>query len=71
VRYLRGFAGFWYDFVVGDDWKIAATVVAVLLLGVALVAAGVLPAAAVTLLLGVLMLLSFVLAVLLDLRPKA
>jgi hypothetical protein len=25
---LRGFAAFWYDFVVGDDWVIAVGVVA-------------------------------------------
>jgi len=23
VRYLRGFARFWYEFVVGDDWRVA------------------------------------------------
>ena len=27
---LRGFAAFWWDFVVGDDWRIAAAVVAAL-----------------------------------------
>jgi hypothetical protein len=25
---LRGFAAFWYDFVIGDDWVVAAGVVA-------------------------------------------
>jgi hypothetical protein len=24
VRYLRSFAAFWWDFVVGDDWRVAA-----------------------------------------------
>ena len=24
MRYLRSFALFWWDFVVGDDWRIAA-----------------------------------------------
>jgi drug/metabolite transporter superfamily protein YnfA len=27
VRFLRSFGKFWYDFVIGDDWKIAAAVV--------------------------------------------
>lgn len=27
---LRAFVSFWYDFVVGDDWRIAALVVAAL-----------------------------------------
>jgi hypothetical protein len=43
VTLLRGFARFWYDFVIGDDWKIAAAVGAVLLAGAAVVAGAVLP----------------------------
>jgi hypothetical protein len=27
VRYLRSFGRFWWDFVVGDDWRLAAGVV--------------------------------------------
>jgi hypothetical protein len=27
VRWLRGFGAFWWDFVVGDDWRIATGVV--------------------------------------------
>ncbi len=27
---LRAFAAFWYDFIVGDDWVIAVTVVGAL-----------------------------------------
>jgi hypothetical protein len=27
VRRLRGFGQFWWDFVVGDDWLVAALVV--------------------------------------------
>jgi len=38
MRVLRGFLRFWYDFIVGDDPKIAAAVVAVLVLGAVLVA---------------------------------
>ena len=34
----RGFLRFWYDFIVGDDWRIAAGVVLVLAAGAALVA---------------------------------
>jgi hypothetical protein len=26
LRALRGFAAFWFDFIVGDDWRIAAGV---------------------------------------------
>jgi hypothetical protein len=37
VKYLKGIGAFLYDFIIGDDWKIAAAVVvALLVLGVAL-----------------------------------
>ena len=38
MRFVRGFARFWWDFVVGDDWRIAAGVVTVLAGGAVLVA---------------------------------
>ena len=38
MRFLSAFARFWWDFVVGDDWRIAAGVVVVLALGALLVA---------------------------------
>ena len=28
---LKGFFLFWYDFIIGDDWRIAAAVVAALI----------------------------------------
>jgi hypothetical protein len=30
MRWLRSFGAFWYDFLVGDDWRVAAAVVAAL-----------------------------------------
>lgn len=55
IAKIRAFGLFWYDFVVGDDWLVAAGVVAALALTGALSAAGtpswwVLPAALVVLL---------------------
>ena len=38
---LRRFGKFWWDFVVGDDWRIAAGVVAALGVSAALAATGV------------------------------
>ena len=26
MRYARSFAAFWWDFIVGDDWRVAAGV---------------------------------------------
>jgi hypothetical protein len=27
MKYITGFIAFWYDFIVGDDWRIAVCVV--------------------------------------------
>ncbi|WP_375424349.1 hypothetical protein [uncultured Friedmanniella sp.] len=37
---LRGFAAFWWDFVVGDDWRVAVGVVLALAATAALVVTG-------------------------------
>jgi hypothetical protein len=37
VGALRGFAAFWVDFIVGEDWRIAAGVGLLLVLGAVLV----------------------------------
>ena len=39
MKYITGFARFWYDFVVGDSWLLAVAGAAVLVLGYALVEA--------------------------------
>jgi hypothetical protein len=44
VRWVRAFVGFWIDFVIGDDWTVAATVLVALLVTWGLAQAG-LPAA--------------------------
>ncbi len=28
MKYLKSFGAFWYDFVIGDDWHVAALIVA-------------------------------------------
>jgi hypothetical protein len=38
VRFVKGFARFWWGFIVGDDWRIAAGVIVVLTAGALLVA---------------------------------
>jgi hypothetical protein len=32
MRYIVGFARFWYEFIVGDDWRVALGVVVALAL---------------------------------------
>lgn len=43
MKYLVSFAAFWYDFIVGDDWRVAAAVV-VGLIGTALLSQAGMPA---------------------------
>jgi hypothetical protein len=38
---LKAFGAFWYDFVVGDDWRVAVAVVLALAITFALVKGGV------------------------------
>ena len=41
MRYVRAFLRFWYDFVIGDDWRMAAGVLIALVATWALARAGV------------------------------
>lgn len=55
TRHIRAFLAFWYDFVIGDDWRVAVGVVVALALTFAITSAGapgwwVLPVAVVVLL---------------------
>ncbi len=43
MKYIIGFVQFWYDFIVGDDWTVAAGVVIALVL-TALLARSAVPA---------------------------
>jgi len=65
-RFVRGFGRFWYDFIVGDDPKIAVGVAVVLVLGATLV--GVAGATGPVLVAGlaVLLILAFTLAMAVD-----
>ena len=52
MRFVLGFGRFWWEFVVGDDWKIAAGIATVLTGGALLVAYTGLPDTAVALITG-------------------
>ena len=66
--FLKGFGQFWYDFIIGDDWKIAAAVVAVLMVGAALVLAGLGGSALLAPALALGVAVAFVAALLIDVR---
>jgi hypothetical protein len=65
---LRGFGRFWWDFIVGDDWKIAAGVVAALLFGAVLTAVAATGADWLAPAIGGVVLLVFVLVMVIDTR---
>ena len=52
MKYVVGFFRFWWDFIVGEDWKIAAGVACVLSIGAVLAAYSNLSDAALSLLAG-------------------
>lgn len=70
TRALRAFGRFWYDFVIGDDWKIAAGVLVALGLSVLILTLGV-PERVTTVLGAVLVLAAFLAVLAIDLRLKS
>jgi hypothetical protein len=70
VKFLKAFGQFWYDFIIGDDWKIAVAVV--LALGVVLAAmkANLFGDLGLTLLGGVAIVVAFAISLAIDVRPK-
>jgi hypothetical protein len=53
MKLAIGFGRFWWDFIIGEDWKIAAGVAVVLAIGAVLVSGTDLSDTAVTLLAGI------------------
>ena len=68
MRFLRSFGRFWYDFVIGDDWKIAAAVVVAL--GILLVATllGVFSDAGLAVFGGIAVMVAFTVSLAIDVR---
>ncbi len=70
MKFLKAFGQFWYDFIIGDDWKIAVAVV--LALGVLLVAmvTDLFGDTGLTLLGGAAIVIAFAISLAIDVRPK-
>ena len=68
---IRGFFRFWYDFIVGDCWQIAAGVVVVLVASILLVRTQVVPHTSLPFLVAAAIMLLVALSTLLELRTKA
>ncbi|MFD7159652.1 hypothetical protein ACQHIV_05190 [Kribbella sp. GL6] len=70
MKYLKAFGQFWYDFIIGDDWKIAVAVVSTLAVLVVVMLTGALNDTALTLLGGVLVIAAFSISLAIDVRKK-
>jgi hypothetical protein len=70
VRYVKAFGRFWYEFVIGDDPKIAVAVVIAVAVLVAALSIGLFGDAGLTVLGGVLIVAAFAVTLLIDTRPR-
>jgi hypothetical protein len=71
VRFIKSFGQFWYDFIIGDDWKIAAAVVTALAVVFVLMKADVLGDAALTLVGAAAVIMAFTVSLAIDVRSKS
>jgi hypothetical protein len=70
VKFLKSFGQFWYDFIIGDDWKIAVAVLVSLVLLFAAMTAKLFGDTGLTLLGGALIVAAFSISLAIDVRPK-
>jgi hypothetical protein len=71
MNFLKAFGQFWYDFIVGDDPKIAVAVVIALAVLVGALSIGLFGDTGLVLLGGVLIVAAFAVSLLIDTRPKS
>ncbi|TCO48537.1 hypothetical protein EV646_104359 [Kribbella antiqua] len=70
MKFLKAFGQFWYDFIIGDDWKIAVAVVLALGVTLAAMATDLLGDTGLTLLGGAAVVVAFAVSLAIDVRPK-
>ena len=70
MKYLKAFGRFWYEFIVGDDPKIAIAVVVAMVLTAGALAVGLFGDTGLALLGGVLIVAAFAASLVIDTRPK-
>ena len=68
MGFIRGFGQFWYDLIIGDDWKIAVAVVTTLALGTVVLLVFAVPEPVLTPVLGLCLMAAFVIALRIDVR---
>ena len=70
MKYLKAFGQFWYDFIIGDDWKIAVAVVSALVILFVVMTVSNFNDTVLTLLGGALIVIAFSISLAIDVRPK-
>jgi hypothetical protein len=69
MKFLKSFGKFWYDFIIGDDWKIAVAVVCAILAACGLMVSKVFGDATLSVAGGVLVVVFFAVSLAIDVRP--
>ncbi len=70
MKFLKAFGEFWYDFIIGDDWKIAVAMVLALGATLGALAAG-LGDTAVAVVGAILIVAFFSVSLVIDVRPAS
>jgi len=71
MKFLRSFGQFWYDFIIGDDWKIAVAVVLALGVVLALLKSNVFGDHALAVVGGIIIVTAFAISLAIDVRPRS
>ena len=71
MKFLKSFGEFWYDFIIGDDWKIAVGVLIALGVTLAALKADLLGDTGLTILGAIAVMVAFTVSLALDVRPKS
>jgi hypothetical protein len=69
VRFLKSFGAFWYDFIIGDDWKIAVAVVLSLAIVLGALTLHLFGDTGLTVFGGIVIVLAFAISLVIDIRP--
>jgi len=70
MKFLKAFGQFWYDFIIGDDWKIAVAVVLSLALLLGAMSMRLFGDHGLALLGGGLIVVAFAVSLAIDVRPR-
>jgi hypothetical protein len=71
MKFLKSFGAFWYDFIIGDDWKIAVAVVASLAIVLGAMSLHLFGDTGLTVFGGIVIVVAFAISLLIDVRPKS